>query len=330
MKYLFLLLPAIAFGFPEMTRHGYPNCTTCHMSPNGGGVLTPYGRQLSQELLSRWSGEDEGKFLNGIIQLPTWLNLGGDLRAIQLYYNTPRYKDTKFILMQADVEPAITLDRVSVVGTIGRQEPTSYNKSGGTIFSRRHYINFRPTDELSFRAGRFQTAYGINSADHMITTKRGLSWDEGSETYNVEGSYLGETFDAFLTGNFGRPGVGVRSSVHLNEKFKLGASYFGWTSEHLAGPYAILGFSPNFFVLAELDYQIKNSIGEFLNYLRVDYEVTRGLHAYVTQEYSSSVEAYGIGLQFFPRPHFELQAYYQLQRTLSLAHMAWLHFHYYL
>src|SRR6185312_4028151 len=41
-----------AHAFPEMARFGYTNCATCHYSPNGGGLLTPYGRALSKEVLS--------------------------------------------------------------------------------------------------------------------------------------------------------------------------------------------------------------------------------------------------------------------------------------
>ena len=46
-------------AFPEMVRHGYANCITCHISPDGGGVLTAYGRSLSREVLSTWGAEGE-------------------------------------------------------------------------------------------------------------------------------------------------------------------------------------------------------------------------------------------------------------------------------
>ncbi|MEQ1666480.1 MAG: hypothetical protein ABL927_14015, partial [Bdellovibrionales bacterium] len=49
---LLLFYAASSFAFPEMIRHGYVNCTACHISPGGGGALTQYGRKLSRELLS--------------------------------------------------------------------------------------------------------------------------------------------------------------------------------------------------------------------------------------------------------------------------------------
>ena len=49
---LFLTLKSHAFV--ENTVKGYANCMACHISPNGGGVLTDYGRSLSSELMSTW------------------------------------------------------------------------------------------------------------------------------------------------------------------------------------------------------------------------------------------------------------------------------------
>lgn len=125
---LFLVVSAKqSFGYPEMNRHGYANCTACHVGPNGGGILTPYGRQLSQELLSTWGKEDESKFLYGIFRLPDWLNLGGDFRAVQTYLNSPKIEQGKFIFMQADLEAAASHKRWHLVATLGRQEPTTFN-----------------------------------------------------------------------------------------------------------------------------------------------------------------------------------------------------------
>ena len=70
---------ARADAFPGSVRWGYGNCVTCHHNIGGGGVLTPYGRQLSRELLSTWGDEDEAEFAYGTVGLPSWLSLGGDV-----------------------------------------------------------------------------------------------------------------------------------------------------------------------------------------------------------------------------------------------------------
>src|ERR1035437_6993722 len=88
--FLSALLPKTALAFPENVRHGYVNCTSCHVSPSGGGVLTPYGRQQVKDLLSTWSTETEAGLAEGLLQTPEWLNLGGDLRNVEIYRNTPQ------------------------------------------------------------------------------------------------------------------------------------------------------------------------------------------------------------------------------------------------
>src|SRR5215212_4582251 len=35
-----------AFATPNMIRLGYPSCASCHISPQGGGLLTDYGKGI--------------------------------------------------------------------------------------------------------------------------------------------------------------------------------------------------------------------------------------------------------------------------------------------
>ena len=58
---------APAWAFPEMIRHGYTSCMTCHVSPNGGGLMTPYGRSMSKEILSRHAYEGEERLFHGAL-----------------------------------------------------------------------------------------------------------------------------------------------------------------------------------------------------------------------------------------------------------------------
>jgi hypothetical protein len=43
---LAVTLPASAYALPTMIRLGYTNCAVCHVSPQGGGLLTPYGKGI--------------------------------------------------------------------------------------------------------------------------------------------------------------------------------------------------------------------------------------------------------------------------------------------
>ena len=87
-----------------------------------------------------------------------------------------------------------------------------------------------------------------------------------------------------------------------------------------------MGWTESLYSLAELDHQWKetNSGGEekSVNQLfKFGYEFEKGLHVQLVQEWSSSssddVTNYGIGLTWYPRPHFEIETLYS--KKLSVA-----------
>src|SRR5712691_5260146 len=41
-----LIPSASTFALPTMIRLGYNNCAACHVTPQGGGLLTPYGKGI--------------------------------------------------------------------------------------------------------------------------------------------------------------------------------------------------------------------------------------------------------------------------------------------
>lgn len=349
----------MAFAYPEMIRNGYNNCAVCHYSQNGGGLINAYGRQLSREVLSTWGLEGEEQFLYGIVKPPEWLAAGGDFRFVQLHRDTDAGHDKKFIMMQADAEAAITYKKIFIDGTAGYEEKNPRYAIGPGFVSRRHYINFQATDELAIRGGKFLRDFGINTAEHTIATKRPLKFDESSETYNLEFTYLTESWSVSATGVFGLPnyaavlpekGAAAVASHYFNETYKVGGSYYYGTSSqgsrNLFGPWAILGFTPHFYLLSEFDFQQQltpqHTFGS-VNYQRLGYEVVQGLHLFITQEHQfldwehpnqSFSGAYGAGMQFFPRPHFDIQTYFQAYNVQgqvgNFDYWYWLMFHYYL
>lgn len=143
-----------------------------------------------------------------------------------MYRDTPQVKAARFISMQADLETALSSEKWTLDFSLGTYM---------TVFqSRRHFVQYRPTDEWSFRFGKFQQAFGLLIPDHTAVTRKYLDWDEGSETYNIEVAWLGESFTGFLTTNLGRPedhslnrekGISVRPAFNLGERFQVGAQY---------------------------------------------------------------------------------------------------------
>lgn len=350
---VFVFRGTSALAFPEMVRHGYLSCTTCHISPDGSGIPTEYGRALSGELLSTWGSEEEGKFLYGAVTPPKWLSLGGDVRVAQTYRKSPTATTGRFIFMQGDFEAAAALRKWTAVATIGYQELRVPGQFPDQILSRRHYAQYRHDDRLTVRGGKFLPAIGIRMPEHIQETKRGLGFDEGTETYNLEVSYLAESYEVFATGIFGRldspslgleKGAALRPALLVSDRAKLGATYFfgteAGTSRHVVGPFLLWGITPQWSLLFEADFQLASGTTGLYQYAKLAYEVVRGLHPFLTFEYArpdlgnsaSARNTFGTGLQWYPRPHFDVQAMYQWRALSSTSsdQFAWLTGHFYL
>jgi hypothetical protein len=368
-RFLYLIVLSLfsasqAFAFPEMIRHGYVNCTSCHVSPTGGGILSEYGRELSKELLSTWvSKSEESKdhqFAYGLVSPPSWLLLGGDVRAVYVYKDDLFATQGRTILMQSDLEAAAKLGKWTAVSTLGYQNPKNAELFRDHVIFRRFYLMYQPTDESSVRIGKYLPAFGINTPDHVTLTRQGVGLGQGYESYNLEYDWLSSVFS--LQGGliFGRPedsslkretGANLLSGIALGEKSKVGLSYlYGKTDaykRHLFGPYGLIGFSDKLALLTEIDFQAKefansspSQFGAFSTQ-KLSYEIAKGVWAFGVQEWGkgefslpSITETYGAGVQFFPRPHFEFNISFERQRISAVSpdfyNYGWIMSHFYL
>jgi hypothetical protein len=361
-----VLLSGPAWAFPEMVRHGYIHCATCHVSVSGGGVLTAYGRSLAREVLSTAGGEEEGSFAWKALNLPEYAAAGGEYRSVYIYRDTPFVRQGNWQFMQADLEAALTFRGVTVDGSAGYQD-----SDVSPFVSRRHFVSIDLSEwnpslkGVTVRGGRFLPYFGIQVPDHVASTRRELGWDEsrlqGAETYNLEASWTTPALGVFATAILDRPGVDSLSGEHgfaftpmvaLGETSKIGASLMklsreGGTSRTALGPWATLGFTQHLYLLSELDLQKRSLPGGVdrwggVNWQRLGYELIQGVHGFVTQEWSRTEfgndrtvsEAYGVGALWYPRPHFEFQLTWQKRREIAVMpdfyDMAWLMVHFYL
>lgn len=360
--FILIFLPSLAIAYAELSRHGYTNCTSCHLSPSGGGLLTPYGRELSKEVLSSWAKDGEQYFAYGKLTHDEKVLLGAYIRGVQIHREDQNKKEGRAILMQADAEAGYNSAKWAVAGSIGRQEIRSGLQSDSRLFSRRHYFLYRPQETVSLRAGKFLRFYGLNDPNHNIYVRKDLGFGFDTETYNLEAAFLGENWSGYLTyvdGSLGsdqysylKEKAGTASiSYFLAEKHKLGFSlYRGEDSINkrwLGGPWFIVSLFPQVFLLSEFNWQSKEIKATQVNqrgYVtsnRINYEWFQGFISFLSfdKKYLNSddpnteQEAYGIGIQFFPRPHLEFVASWQKEEviaTKSKSDLLWLMVHFYL
>ncbi len=168
-----------------MTRHGYMQCTACHLSPSGGRVLNAYGRQIAEELLSTWSYKGEANVLHGAIKpdpSEKGLLIGGDVRSAQIHRQNSTVRTGRYFLMQANVDLAYQYDRYAAFISIGQIEEPMSGRVQGNFNATSFYAMVNATDSLALRVGRFAPAFGINMPDHVLVTKQGLGCDLGYST----------------------------------------------------------------------------------------------------------------------------------------------------
>ena len=186
------------FAFPEMIRHHYVNCGACHVNTAGGGVLNAYGRTLSYEVLSTWGGEKEARGFYSVDpeKIGSWLNVGGDLRGLQVHQENKMIKRGRYFWMQGNVDVAATAQRTTAYFSIGQVDTT--NQSLRNDIWTRYYVAYQFSDEISLRAGRFVPLFGLNIPQHQYLIKQNLVLGPGTDRDATNLQYNGETISGSL------------------------------------------------------------------------------------------------------------------------------------
>jgi hypothetical protein len=382
---LFTLLFAVAFtfvanfllleraqAFPEMVRSGYTNCTSCHVSPTGGGLLTDYGRNLSSEVLSTWGNAQEAQIAHGIFgpkpeekeEVNHWLGIGADVRAVQTRYENDFVKVGRFIWMQAMLDVGYRLGSWTGVMSIGKFD----NKGEGTWspYSERFYLMKQLDDANLIRVGRFIPAFGLNLPDHISSTRggprrNGLGFGISQERDAAEWHYIGENWNTALGFSEGpRDNITpFEQSIYgqvqraFLEHYKVGMSLWSGhgkdSQRQIAAVHGLFGFTPHFYLVSELDAQIlhnngdsgPNQLGLFGDH-KLGWEFYKGMHVFALLDHLKADSRFenqfsrriGGGLQFFPRPHFEILGAWTKELVKSDSNKegdyAWLLLHYYI
>lgn len=314
-------------AFPELIRHGYDSCTTCHVSPAGGGALTPYGRGISEAVLSTWANEGEGNPGHGALPPPPdWLMVGGDIRSVEVATKTDDAQTYTFVPMQADAELAVKIPQlpgITVDASVGEYGPDRQ------VQYRRNYIKADVDKHLSLRVGHFTPAFGVNLPDHTTLTRESMGLGEGSESNNAEVAWVapgGEMIGTFIYGasttvtadpatGYNAPpadamtGAAMRDAVYLGSSTQVGVSYLGisnftqWRQAY--GAFVQSGIMTRAYVLAEYDRKYETGKTSDLGLLKFGYEVHQGVMATLQADSDGEEKEGRVGLQWWPRPHLE-------------------------
>ncbi len=354
LLFIFVIATPRARAFPEMTRHGYAQCTACHLSPSGGGVLTAYGRQMAEEVLSTWSYKGEGQVLHGALKKDRsekGLLIGGDVRSVQTHRKNSSVRAGRFFLMQANLDVAYQKDKYAAFISVGQIEEPLSGRVQGNLNATKYYGMVNLTDAWALRAGRFAPAFGLNIADHVLVTKQGLGLHPWLQYDTAETSLLTENWSLFAgvskTANntpaiLQEDAISLQGTYNFGERFKVGAS--GWYGEgdsnirRLYGVNAILGFTHQLYNLTEVDFSRDSKRDGMFAMSRLGYEMHKGLVPYVQYQHQQTdlentgaiTRHYTFGGHFFPRPHFELSAQWSKVHTpKELTDDAYVMAHYY-
>jgi len=347
-------------AFPENVRMGYQNCSTCHVSPTGGGLLTPYGSHAAKELLNTWTFKESKKEEEAEekeMEHPRALLWGGDVRGLGYLSSGGIFKRQGLIPMQIEGEAAYKFwDRFTLDVSAGIYDL-------GLEFQR-YYLLATLSDHLYTRVGRFFPAYGIFTEDHTVITRRGIGFDQNRESYNIEVGLTGETGEIVVDGilsessdsiSANEVGGTLRAAWYTGSKSQVGASFLYTTSDvwsrTMYGFFTIIGFTKHFYLLSEVnqEFKVPTAAGEVstsedtrvLTYNKLGWEFLAGVHGFGTFEDCVTTVgsddphqwSYGPGVQWFPIPHLEMRAQWQQKSNSNFPNqptsLATLMVHYY-
>lgn len=187
---------------------GTAQCSQCHYSPTGGGLITDWGRSEAGDTISRGG---DGALLHGAWTPPSWLALGADVRLAALRNDVGGAQAPEYAAfpMQSDVYARAALPahlsvylEGGVRGDVGRNQTVDNRFSSVTdrFISNEHYVMWRPSTSGPYiRAGRFFAPWGLRFVEHIFYVQRYTGYDLYNETYTVSGGYMGSDWELHVS-----------------------------------------------------------------------------------------------------------------------------------
>ena len=182
MRLGFLLLSALpVFALPNMVRLGYPNCMSCHVTPQGGGLLNAYGKGI--DAAQSWKA---GEYQPSKMRLAEILRFGGrvdqDLRmvtseALNGVTNGPLTGIHRSRFFYRNVTNLGKGFRASAIVSgepepiLRRAKPYEPAVTPGGVFVASAMLSYRPKEGIEFGAGRDMLPQGLIIPDQSTYIK---------------------------------------------------------------------------------------------------------------------------------------------------------------
>ncbi len=351
---IFLVPTVKVYAFPDTIRHGYTSCSTCHVSPAGGGLLSHYGRSLSNELMSTWATKDEELPLHGLVKIPESVMekffVGGDVRYLSRKVDSANSKVNEGFLMQAQLRLGLVLEKLKFLITIGKLENPRASSQVKTVGTE-YYTLWSIKEDLHLRFGRFEPVFGLRMPDHNLWVKSEIGFVPWAERDGAEFFYEGETQSVTLAGfqstsamPTAQQNTGHTLSFYqvIGENKRVGLSALNSEGQgvrsRVVSAHGSISFSKKSYSLIEYSRSWTTDVSKDLAFIRYGYEVAKGftpiLQAqgeFTRTSPTSDATRFGGGFIWLPRPHFELMGLVEQQKIpAGNSTEAFLLFHYYL
>ncbi len=244
-----LLVPNLASAYPEFIGYKYSTCLTCHYNGQGNGALNEYGRALfateisSRKLAGSKTDEQLGEgsgFLPG--KLPKWLKPGIKARNLVYRPNPGGEGETRFILMQAEVNAAFLFDQEQkfiFVGSYGHAPIPNRIKGQPAAadtnewISREHYFRWMASESLWIYAGMMDKVYGLRIVNHTAYSRARTGLAQNDQTHGFMFHYIKPSWEwttHLFGGNFFQDadvrqmGASMMYEYEVAEAWRLGIS----------------------------------------------------------------------------------------------------------
>jgi hypothetical protein len=264
---LAVVLPASAYALPTMIRLGYTNCAVCHVSPQGGGLLTPYGKGVdTAQSLFKEEPRTPDEQLTSLYDVRAVLvasMLSSEAKPGTLSATTLRTMFRNAVNMSSHTRVSY---QAGLEATMTGNMTTSPAVGTGDVLVSKAIFEYHPRDGVSVQVGRDTLPDGLGLPDPQTFMRRqhdsfGTAYPIQAKAFLWNSHYeltpyvYGPGFDE--TRRVARQhGAGVVGGLDVGKRAVVGmtarTAYSDAFDRKSVGAYARLGFG-RWGVLAEHD-----------------------------------------------------------------------------